>query len=225
MIRDGSHYFGPYTDVKNVRYTLRTLQQIFTIRSCKYNLSPEVIRKGKVQLCLDYYIHKCKGPCQALQSKEEYNREIERIHRFLKGKTDDLVKEIRNEMNLCSEKMEFEEAARYRDKMNTLENYRNAQKIVYNDSIDRDILAVAKEDDDACAALFKVRESKITGRIHYYMANVEWQTLSEIIGSFIEQYYFKSDEIPQEIFIQEKIVNEKRGRFRMVEWVNGWVKK
>lgn len=209
VIRDGSHYFGPYTDVKNVRYTLRTLQQIFTIRSCKYNLSPEVIRKGKVQLCLDYYIHKCKGPCQALQSKEEYNREIERIHRFLKGKTDDLVKEIRNEMNLCSEKMEFEEAARYRDKMNTLENYRNAQKIVYNDSIDRDILAVAKEDDDACAALFKVRESKITGRIHYYMANVEWQTLSEIIGSFIEQYYFKSDEIPQEIFIQEKIVNEK----------------
>ena len=205
VIRDGSHYFGPYTDVKNVRYTLKTLQQIFTIRSCKYNLTPEVVRKKKVQLCLDYYIHKCKGPCQGLQSKEEYNKEIERVHRFLKGKTDDLVKEIRNEMNICSDRMEFEEAARFRDKLNALENYRNSQKVVYQDVTDRDILAVAKEDDDACAALFKVRESKITGRIHYYMAQVEWKSIPEIIGTFIEQYYFKSDEIPQEIYIQENI--------------------
>ncbi|MEJ2056152.1 MAG: excinuclease ABC subunit UvrC, partial [Calditrichaceae bacterium] len=208
VVRDGSKYFGPYTDVKNVRYTLKTLQQIFTIRSCKYNLTPDVIRKKKVDLCLDYYIHKCKGPCQALQLKEDYNREIERVQRFLKGKTDDLVKEIRHEMNDYSERMEFEEAARARDKLNALDNYRNSQKIVYNDIVDRDILAVAKEDDDACAALFKVRESKITGRVHYYMAQVEWQTLPEIIGTFIEQYYFKSDEIPQEIFIQQKIENK-----------------
>ena len=216
VIRDGSHYFGPYTDVKNVRYTLKTLQQIFTIRSCKYNLTPEVIEKKKVQLCLDYYIHKCKGPCQALQSKEDYQIEIDRVNRFLKGKTDDLVKEIRNEMNSCSERMEFEEAARFRDKLNVLENYRNAQKVVYHDAVDRDILAVAKEDDDACAALFKVRESKITGRIHYYMAQVEWQTLPEIITTFIEQYYFKSDEIPQEVYIQEEIGNEKT----VVSWLS-----
>jgi excinuclease ABC subunit C len=216
VIRDGSHYFGPYTDVKNVRYTLKTLQQIFTIRSCKYNLTPEVIEKKKVQLCLDYYIHKCKGPCQALQSKEDYQIEIDRVNRFLKGKTDDLVKEIRNEMNSCSERMEFEEAARFRDKLNALENYRNAQKVVYHDAVDRDILAVAKEDDDACAALFKVRESKITGRIHYYMAQVEWQTLPEIITTFVEQYYFKSDEIPQEVYIQEEIGNEKT----VVSWLS-----
>ena len=216
VIRDGSHYFGPYTDVKNVRYTLKTLQQIFTIRSCKYNLTPEVIEKKNVQLCLDYYIHKCKGPCQALQSKEDYQIEIDRVNRFLKGKTDDLVKEIRNEMNSCSERMEFEEAARFRDKLNALENYRNAQKVVYHDAVDRDILAVAKEDDDACAALFKVRESKITGRIHYYMAQVEWQTLPEIITTFIEQYYFKSDEIPQEVYIQEEIGNEKT----VVSWLS-----
>lgn len=207
VVRDGSKYFGPYTDVKNVRYTLKSLKQIFTIRSCKYNLTPEVIKKKKVQLCLDYYIHKCKGPCQALQSKEEYCHEIERVHRFLKGKTDDLVKEIREEMHTYSERMEFEEAARSRDKLEALENYRHSQKIVYNDFVDRDILAVAKEDDDACAALFKVRESKITGRIHYYMAQVEWQTIAEIIETFIQQYYFKSDEIPQEIFIREKIEN------------------
>ena len=208
VVRDGSHYFGPYTDVKNVRYTLKTLQQIFTIRSCKYNLTAEVIHKKKVQLCLDYYIHKCKGPCQGLQSKEDYNKEIDRVHRFLKGKTDDLVKEIRNEMTSFSDRMEFEEAARFRDKLTALENYRNSQKVVYHDFIDRDILAIAKEDDDACAALFKVRESKITGRIHYYMAQVEWKTVPEIIGTFIEQYYFKSDEIPQEIFIQEKIADK-----------------
>jgi len=207
VIRDGSDYFGPYTEVKNVRYILKTLQRIFPLRSCKFNLSSEVIQKRKVQLCLDYYINKCKGPCQALQSKEQYAVVIDRVRRFLKGKTEEIVRELKEEMEASSQIMEFEEAARIRDKLETLENYRNSQKFVYSNAADRDILAIAKEDDDACAALFKIRESKIIGRIHYYMSQVEWKSISEIIESFLNQYYFKSDEIPQEILIQDTIEN------------------
>jgi excinuclease ABC subunit C len=207
IIRDGSQYFGPYTDVKNVRYILKTLKIIFTVRSCKYALSPGMIKNGKAQLCLDYYIDKCKGPCQGLQSEEEYNREIERVRRFLKGKTSELVKELRREMQTCSGSQLFEEAAKVRDKLKTLENYRNSQKIVQSDQKDRDVLAVAKEDDDACAVLFKIREGKIIGRVHYYMSRVEWKSTAEIAESFLNQYYFKSDDLPQEIFLQTEIEN------------------
>jgi excinuclease ABC subunit C len=207
IIRDGSQYFGPYTDVKNVRYILKTLKIIFTVRSCKYALSPGMIKNAKVQLCLDYYIDKCKGPCQGLQSKEEYSSEIERVRRFLKGKTSKIVKELRREMQTCSGSQLFEEAAKVRDKLKTLEDYRNSQKIVQSDQKDRDVLAVAKEDDDACAVLFKIREGKITGRVHYYMSRVEWKSTAEIAESFLNQYYFKSDDLPQEIFLQTEIEN------------------
>lgn len=207
IIRDGSQYFGPYTDVKNVRYILKTLKMIFTVRSCKYALSPGMIKNGKVQLCLDYYIDKCKGPCQGLQSKEEYDREIERVRRFLKGRTSKIVKELRREMQTCSGSQLFEEAAKVRDKLKTLEDYRNSQKIVQSDQKDRDVLAVAKEDDDACAVLFKIREGKIIGRVHYYMSRVEWKSTAEIAESFLNQYYFKSDDLPQEIFLQTEIEN------------------
>lgn len=207
VIRDGSDYFGPYTDVRNLRFILKTLQRIFPIRTCKYDLSAEVVARKKVKLCLEYYINKCKGPCQGLISKAEYAQIMDRVRRFLKGKTDDLLRELKEEMQGHSERLEFEEAARIRDKIEVLEQYRNGQKVVYNDTIDRDIVAVSREDDDVCAVLFKVRESKIVGRIHQYMAQTEWRLLPEIIESFLNLYYAQTDEIPQEIFIQEPIEN------------------
>ncbi len=205
IIRDGSQYFGPYTDVKNVRSIVKILHRIFPIRSCKYDLSPDVIKKGKVQLCLDYYIKKCKGPCQGLQSKEDYDKMIDGVRRFLKGKTDELLKELRTEMESHARDLEFEEAARVRDKISDLENYRNNQKMVQSDHRDRDVVAMAREDDDACAVLFKIREGKIIGRMHYYMGQVEWQSDGEIISQFINHYYFNSDDLPQEVYLQTEI--------------------
>lgn len=207
LVRDGSEYFGPYTDVKNVRYTLKTLQRIFPVRSCKYDLNTEVIGKKKVQLCLDYYIKKCKGPCQGLQSKEEYSKVIDRVRRFLKGRTDGIVKELKNEMNLLSDRLDFEEAALFRDRLDALENYCNSQKIVRSDQKDRDIVALVKEGNDACAVLFRIREGKVIGRMHSYMKNVEWKKETELIELFLNQYYFKSDDIPGEIFLQFEIEN------------------
>jgi len=208
QVRDGSQYFGPYTNVKNVRYTLKTLIQIFPIRSCKHNLSPQVVRHKKVELCLDYYIKKCKGPCQGLQDKSEYDGMIEKVVRFLKGKTDDLVRDLKTEMQEFSEKMNFEEAARVRDRLLTLENYRNTQKVVQNDYKDRDLIALAKKDNDACAVLFRIRDGKIVGRVHYFISKVEWNESAEILNSFVEQYYFKTEDIPREIMLQYEIVEK-----------------
>lgn len=202
IVRDGSSYFGPYTDVKNLRYTLKTMQQVFYIRSCKYELTPQVIKKGSVQLCLDYYIKKCKGPCQSLFSKEEYAQVIEKTRRFLKGKTEEIIRELKAEMEQQASNLEFEDAAQTRDKILRLENYRNTQKMVQSDSRDRDVVVIKKEDDDACVVLVKIREGKILGRIHKYIKQAEWYSEVKLLDTFINDYYFTTEDIPQDILVQ-----------------------
>ncbi|HGY56774.1 MAG TPA: excinuclease ABC subunit C [Caldithrix abyssi] len=205
LVRDGSRYFGPYTNVKDVRFTLKTLQRIFTIRSCKFDLNEETIRAKKVPLCLDYYIKKCRGPCQGLQSKEDYNEMIRRVRRFLEGKTGELANELRSEMQAHADRLEYEEAALLRDRLEALENYRNSQKIVQNDFRDRDIVAVVKEENDACAVLFRIREGKVIGRLHRYISKAEWKEENELAEDFLNNYYFGSDDIPQEILVQQNL--------------------
>ncbi len=205
IVRDGSDYFGPYTDVKKVRFVLKTLQRIFPVRSCKFNLTPDVIRQKKIPLCLDYYIKKCQGPCQGLQSKEDYQQMIAQVRRFLKGKTADLVKELRAKMEERAKNLEFEEAALLRDRLKALEEYRNSQKIVQSDSLDRDVVAVAMEDGETCAVVFRVREGKVIGKQHFFLKQAMWKDESEVIDAFLRQYYFNTDDVPQEIFLQTQV--------------------
>ena len=202
LVRDGSEYFGPYTNVKDVRFVLKTLKRIFPIRSCKHNLTPKVIAQKKIPLCLDYYIKKCRGPCQGLQSKEDYGKMIDQVRQFLKGKTSQLVNELRAQMEEHARKMEFEEAALVRDRLAALENYRNSQKIVQADLKDRDVVAVALEDKEACALIFKVREGKIIGKQHFYFKQETWKDEAEILDDFLRRYYLTVQDIPQEIFLQ-----------------------
>jgi excinuclease ABC subunit C len=208
VIRDGSNYFGPYTNVKQMRASLTVLKRLFTIRSCKYHLTDDTILRRKVKLCLDYYIKKCKGPCQALQSKEEYHKTIEKVKQFLKGKTLDILYDLRQEMQYFSDQLAFEEAAHIRNKIEILEKYRNSQKVVTKDLLDRDVFAVAREDNDACAVIFKIREGKVLGRVHYYLNGVLNREINEITEHFINQYYNNSDEIPDEIFIPLELENQ-----------------
>jgi len=207
MIRDGSFYFGPYTNVKDMRNALATLKRIFAIRSCKYNLTQDVLEKKKVSLCLDYYIKKCKGPCQELQNKEEYQHMINHVKEFLRGKTSRLKIDLENEMLELARKEKYEDAARVRDKIDILEKYRNSQKIVMSDSKDRDIFAMASEDDDACAVIFKIREGKVINRVHYYLSSVLHKKSNEILEQFVNQYYTRTEELPHEIFLVEKLEN------------------
>jgi excinuclease ABC subunit C len=205
LVRDGSVYFGPYTNVKEMRNALTTLKRIFSIRSCKFNLNRETIEKKKVDLCLDYYIKKCKGPCQGLQKKEEYAQMIDQVKTFLHGRTSQVRDDLYREMTLLAQAESYEDAARIRDKIDILEKYQNSQKMVMNDLRDRDVFAMAVEDDDACAVIFKIREGKVINRIHYYLSAVLDKNYAEIMEYFINQYYTRTDEIPSEIFIAEAI--------------------
>ena len=221
IIRDGSEYYGPYTEVKNLRHTLKTLKHIFPLRSCKYDLTPETIRRGRVDLCLDYYIKKCPGPCQGLYSREEYAKTIDGVRRFLKGKTDDIVKEIRQEMQTRSDNQSFEDAARSRDKLLALENYRNTQKVVQSDMRDRDVIAIHSEDDDAVAVLIKIREGKVLGRMHRYFKNASSFETNILLNSFVNNYYLSVEDIPSDVLLQtpiedhqaiESYLSERSGR-------------
>jgi len=205
VIRDGSNYFGPYTNVRDMREALTTLKRLFTIRTCKYDLSEQVVAKKKVQLCLQYYIKRCLGPCQGLQLIEEYNRMIDKVKQFLKGKTNQLLSELQQEMSQLAGQQKYEEAARIRDKIEVLEKYRNAQKVVMGDPWDRDIVAVAQEDDDACAVIFRIREGKIIGRVHFYLNGVLHKEYTEVLEHFINQYYSAAQEIPLEIFLPQEL--------------------
>jgi excinuclease ABC subunit C len=173
IVRDGSKYFGPYTDVKTMRYALKTIRDTFKVRSCNYFIDQEVIRKKKIRVCLDYHIKKCDGPCEGLISDERYNEMIRQVTQLLKGKTSSLVETLEREMEKLSNEMRYEEAAVVRDCINALNVYASRQKVVDLEQSERDIVTVATEGDDACGVIFKIREGKLVGSQHFYMNNVE----------------------------------------------------
>ena len=219
IVRDGSTYFGPYTNVKEMRDALTTLKRIFAIRSCKYDLNETVVKNKKISLCLEYYINKCKGPCQQLQTRKDYLETIIRVKEFLRGKTSSIKDELDQEMRSLAADQKFEEAARLRDKIEVLEKYRNSQKMVMSDLEDRDVFATVSEDDEACAVIFKIREGKVVNRVHYYLTSVLHKSSTEILSYFVNQYYTGNNEIPREIFLPEPIPEQKITE----QWLNSRV--
>jgi excinuclease ABC subunit C len=201
VIRDGSRYFGPYTDVKNMHSSLKMVREIYKVRSCNYLIDAESILKKKVKICLDYHIKKCEGPCEGLVSQESYHRMIEEVIQILKGKTSTLVRSLTDQMQSASGEMRFEEAAVLRDKIRQLTVYDERQKMVDPEMIDRDLFSVAVEGDDACGIVFKVRDGKIIGRQHSYMNGVEGSAEPEIIEQFLQRYYLHAEDVPSEIFL------------------------
>ena len=220
IVRDGSRYFGPYTDVKTMRFALKTVRDIFMIRSCNYDLTPESIEKGKFKLCLDYHIKKCEGPCEGLVRAEHYNAMIDKVAKVLRGRTDDVVQSLQEEMEELSSDLKFEDAARVRDRFRALSVYGERQKVVDVKQVDRDIIAVASKGDDASGVIFKVRDGKVLGSHHYYLSNVEGKDEGEVLESLLERYYLEHEDIPAEISLSAEIasvdlvrswLHEKRG--------------
>jgi excinuclease ABC subunit C len=199
--RDGSRYFGPYTDVKNVRAALKSVRDIFMIRSCNYFIDEESILKHKIKVCLDYHIKKCEGPCEGLVSRERYNAMIDQVATLLQGKTASLIEDLTREMGQLAGQMKFEEAALLRDRIKGLQAYTEKQKVVDLDQTDRDIIGLAVEGDDACGVIFKLREGKMIGRQHYYMGNVDQKSESEVVETLVQQYYLEADYIPKEVLL------------------------
>ncbi|GAB4370632.1 MAG: excinuclease ABC subunit UvrC [Calditrichia bacterium] len=206
IVKDGSKYLGPYTDVKNLRSIIQTVRKIFPIRSCKYYLDAQVIAAKKVKVCLDYHIQRCQGPCEGLVSREEYGNMIRQVEKFLKGKTRELVSELTEKMAAEAEQLHFENAARLRDQIQKIENYTfDRQLLVTPDTEDRDVVALAVEGEDACTVVFKIRDGKLIGRQHFYLDSVGEFESQKILEQFIQQYYLEVDYLPDQILLPEDL--------------------
>ncbi|MGC8594625.1 MAG: excinuclease ABC subunit UvrC [Candidatus Kryptoniota bacterium] len=218
--QDGSRYFGPFTDVKTMRYALKSIRDIFQIRSCRLPLTVDGISRHKWKVCLDYHIHKCGGPCEGYVSREEYNEMISHVAKLIQGKSQSLIDQLTSEMNVYSERLEYEKAAMVRNKIQAIKIYTEQQKIVSLDLVDRDIIADVIEDDDACGVIFKIRDGKLIGKHHFYLSNVSGRSESEVVQILIERYYLKADYIPEEVYLAaepediefaSELLKEKRG--------------
>ena len=217
---DGSKYFGPYTDVKTMRFALKSIRDIFTIRSCNLNLSEENISSGKYKVCLDYHINKCEGPCVGLVPEHEYKEMINQVAKLLNGKIETLEKDLKEKMDTLAENMKFEQAAKMRDKIEALQVYKSKQKMAGEEIVDRDVFAIAQEDNDACGMVLKIRDGRVIGKTHYYLSNVLEKPPEESVENLVTNYYSKAEFIPDELFLPleteniealEQWLNEKKG--------------
>ena len=215
--RDGSRYFGPYTDVHTMRSALKTVRDIFMIRSCNFHIDQEFIDKKKTRVCLDYHIKKCEGPCEGLVSEERYNQMIDHVAQVLLGKNTSVIESLAMQMQSAAAELKFEDAAVFRNRMRELEVYSSSQKIVDMQLHDRDIIAVAAEGDDACGVVFKIREGKILGRQHYYISKVEAKSESEVIEALVQRYYLESNDVPSEVVLSSPIESGEAAK----EWLTG----
>jgi excinuclease ABC subunit C len=215
VYRNGGRYFGPYTDVHTMRSALKTVRDIFMIRSCNFRIDQEFIEKKKTRVCLDYHIKKCEGPCEGLVSQERYNQMIEQVAQILRGKTTSVLQTLDAQMNSAAAELKFEDAAIFRNRMRELEVYSSKQKVVDVDLHDRDIVAVAAEGDDACGVVFKIREGKVLGRQHYYLSKVEGKSESEIIEALVQRYYLESSDVPSELVLSSPVETKEA----VCEWL------
>ena len=202
VFNDGSKYFGPYTDVRSMRGSLRMINQIFKIRSCKIDLTEKSIADKKFKVCLDYHIKKCDGPCENLITAKAYNEMVDEVIKLLKGKTDDLIKDLKTRMQRAVENLEFEKAAELRDKVDQLNSISSKQKIVNDDNEDRDIFAIAYEGKDSTCAVFNIRSGKLIGKKQLKLTIEEGEELANIYSAAIKFYYVDQVEIPREVIVE-----------------------
>ncbi len=215
IIRDGSRYFGPYTDVKTMKSALRMINQVFKIRSCKLNITSEAIEKRKFRVCLDYHIKKCDGPCEGLISEKDYGEMVDEVTKVLKGKTDDLIKELKNRMALAVDLLEFEKAAELRDKIDHLSVISSKQKVVSDDLNDRDIIAAAYEGKDSACTVFNIRNGKLTGKKQLKLSMEPGEEAANIYSAAVKFYYGEFVEVPREVVLEE----EPSDKDTLEEWL------
>ena len=207
VIKDKAKYFGPYTNVEAVNDTLEVIRNIYPIRTC--NIDIERAINNKVRPCLNYHIKRCVGPCTGNVSKEEYNKMIEEILLFLSGKEEKLIEILKEKMNKCAMDFNFEDAAIYRDKINSLQEMLQKQKIdIATGDINQDVIAMAYNNEEACVQAFFIRHGKIVGREHFILEGVMEATKESILGSFVKQFYLNAEYIPKEIIIEAEIEDQ-----------------
>ena len=206
MKKDKAKYFGPYTSAGAVKDTIELIRKLYHIRSCNRSLPKDI---GKERPCLNYHIHQCYAPCQGYISREEYRKSIDEVVRFLNGNYDPILKELEEKMLDASENLKFEKAIEYRELLASVQKIAQKQKITDTAGDDRDIIAMASEGEDAVVQVFFIRGGRLIGRDHFYLKIAENDTKSEILSSFIKQFYAGTPYIPAELMLPEEIEDQE----------------
>lgn len=212
MLKDKARYFGPYTSSQAVRDTIDLIHKLYHLRSCNRSLPRDI---GKDRPCLNYHIKQCDAPCQGYISQEEYSKSVNEVLKFLNGNYDAVLAELEEKMNDASEELEFERAIEYRELISSVKKVAQKQKITDSSGEDRDVLAVASNEEDAVVQVFFIRGGRLIGRDHFYLRITKGESPSEILNSFIMQYYAGTPFIPGELMLQAEV----QDRQVLEEWL------
>lgn len=206
MKKDHARYFGPYTSAAAVKDTIELLNRLYQLRTCNRNLPGDC---GQGRACLNYHIKQCMAPCQGNISREDYGENVKKALDFLNGHYQDILGELKQKMQTASDQLEFEEAIRYRDLYNSVKQVAQKQKITDSDGEDKDIIALANDENDAVVQVFFIRDGKLMGREHFYMTHVSQTPRAQILLDFVKQFYAGTPFIPKELMLQEEIEDQE----------------
>ena len=201
VYKDGATYFGPYTMVREVRETIRLIYKIFPLRQSNDSLDGAPKRRP----CLNYQMKRCLAPCAGLISPDEYNKIVKDVTLFLKGKNTELLKSLKSKMDTAAEKLNYEEAAVFRDKIEAVKTVLDKQKIISTSLVNQDVVACCAEHGLAMVQVLIVRNGKMVAEKIYKMKNLNEEDERETLSSFLKQYYADEPNLPKEILIQYPI--------------------
>ncbi len=202
MKKDKNKYFGPYTSAGAVKDTIDLIQKIYKIRTCSRVLPRDA---GKDRPCLNYHIKQCNAPCQGYVDKESYRENITQALDFLNGHYEKVLSLLEERMLKASENMDFEKAIEYRELLSSVKKVAQKQKITSSSTLDRDIIALARDDRDAVVQVFFVREGKLIGREHFHMTVATAEDTGQILTSFVKQFYAGTPFLPKELWVQAEL--------------------
>jgi excinuclease ABC subunit C len=199
-LADGAAYFGPYPGMGTVYETIELLDKLFPFRTCDKEITGKDSRP-----CVQYFLHRCLGPCASLAEKAAYDDAIKQVVLFLDGKQAALIKGMRKKMEQAAENLEFERAAVFRDRIRTLERVLEQQKVFSTANTDQDVIAFAQNNNEACVQVFFIRGGKLLGREHFFLEGAMDSTPGEILEGFLGQFYDEASYVPANVLLQHDV--------------------
>lgn len=194
---DGASYFGPYTDVGAMRRALNVVKRIFTVRSCNYDMPAQMPERP----CLDYYIKRCKAPCILAQSQHEYRGMIDEVVLFLSGRPDEVIRRVTERMDLAAEQLDFERAAELRDVLHHLAQMEEPTIVLEVEGGDRDVVGYARDGDDACVTVLRIRSGKLLSREQRFLENIDGEEDTEVLSIFLAGSYVGMQERARQLLL------------------------
>ena len=197
LLDDGARYFGPYTDVGQMRRALNVVKRIFTVRSCNYDMPREMPERA----CLDYHIGRCKAPCIRAQTQEDYRVMIDEVLLFLDGRADEVIRRVRERMEEAAANLDFERAGELRDALRHLERMEEPTIVLEVEGGERDVVGYARDGDDACVAILRIRRGKLLARDHRFVENIDGEDDAAVLSAYLARTYVPSDERAAELLV------------------------